>query len=52
MPPVERNPQRLVRKHLQVGGEAVGALDVRHLDGGAAGTGRGGGDESGQMAVE
>lgn len=32
MPAVERDPQRLVREHLQVGGEAVGALHVRHLD--------------------
>jgi hypothetical protein len=29
---VERHPERLVREHLQVGGEAVGALDVRHLN--------------------
>jgi len=32
VPPVERDPQRLVREHLQVGGEAVGALHVRHLE--------------------
>lgn len=32
MPAVERDPQRLVREHLQVGGEAVGALHVRHLN--------------------
>ena len=31
VPAVERNPERLVREHLQVGGEAVGALDVGHL---------------------
>ena len=32
VPPVERDPQRLVCEHLQVGGEAVGALHVRHLE--------------------
>jgi hypothetical protein len=32
VPAVERDPQRLVREHLQVGGEAVGALHVRHLN--------------------
>jgi hypothetical protein len=32
VPAVERNPERLVREHLQVGGEAVGALHVRHLN--------------------
>ena len=31
VPAVERNPERLVREHLQVGGEAVGALDIGHL---------------------
>lgn len=40
MPAVERDPQRLVREHLQVGVEAVGALHVRHLYGAAVGTGR------------
>lgn len=32
VPPGEWDPQRLVREHLQVGGEAVHPLHVRHLD--------------------
>jgi hypothetical protein len=31
VPPGERDPQRLVREHLQVGGQAVHPLHVSHL---------------------
>jgi hypothetical protein len=32
VPPRQRDPQRLVREHLQVGGEAVHPLHVSHLE--------------------
>lgn len=37
VPTGERNPQRLVGEHLEVGGEAVHPLHIRHLHEGRGG---------------